>query len=1598
MKKSVILLAAASMVLAGASIIGLNRLNGASSPDQVKADGSISTWNDLKNAVKNAGNGDTIVLGADVTSGGGADDRVVIDGKNITINLNGHKVDRKRSSSSSNGHAFEIQGDSNVTFINSRNTEAESIITGGHAKNGGAINIHEGSTATFNNITFKNNYASTDGGAIFNRGHLVLNNCKIDECEAQDTGGAIYNTDKGYFDLTGVDISNCNAKNDGGAMNIYLDTKHECTISNSSFDSNYSLTEDGGAISLAEDGGVLNINNTTFSDNQAKSNKRNGGAIEVENGTLKLNGVTFQRNFAANGGAIYFAGGNNDQFLINGANVSRFEGNVASDYGGAIFSNSSTLNFTNATFLRNQATNNGGAILLHGGTATFNNGSYSENESLNESGGAIYLKSEATLNLNGGSFQANNAAGNGGAFTLNSSSETINVSGAIKTENDFAPTGPSVYLPSGSVLNVTGSLAGSSIVVAKYNRTGNFAVNYRAHNDADPSTVFIAADNSLTPNRNGDNVELVAASAEVVDELLLAPFVPSDQVVNDGEKIMSSSNWMSGISGERYLNEFNIPGTHDTSMNRIGISAGAGSAFGSGDDYAITQKRYIPDQLEEGVRILDIRLNNRYPTENWPKNKMHDDGENLWMCHGKKGGGTYYAADKNGNLINLYMVLDYARDFLTRHPSECILIGFTDESYYEEYFPAINERLHDILAKYTAEYPTNPSTGDSLWYFQGGNLMTVFDRYPQLKEVRGKIMFEPGGDIKTIGGFRSVNIGGVTKYSQSTSYKVWWDKKFDSIKDFFDADKNQYKLREGGAPWYDNGNHFEKLFRIGLNCAPQKSWWPYLPDKTPIYHSDRLFKKLFYDGDAYWRDIKGKYLGWVNTDGATEKEWGKIFRSNFIQDREDYCTVTVDPNLDGGTNYKQKTYTVLKGTTITIPNFNYKYDQVTNTNFFQGWKVGAETKFVGSTFTVTGNATFRAMWDETQNGKNDITVDVEFKDCGDVDELRPTSINFTINGGPTPTLTLTDEHGWHASYTGAISNIVPSTWEGNAKLQGFDADTAKKYRYTVKGNPAVGYTFTFIHTNTDTLTNIAGSITWQDDNDYDKYRPDTVDLTVALKDGANQIATYVFDGKRSEKTWNYTLGSRPKYRDGELIDYDIVVINDDKWAYIAEYDFIQNGYSLTAVHSFDNSNLTVAIHWADNNSGSRPTSLHVHIKADGEEILNQLISKPTEEGVLTWSTDCLVKLYKARENYDDSSERSPVNYTIEITDTNDKALSGYVVTINEIKVDEKKTNCFDVLIALEDYNFSTVTAVETKIDALGEVAYNSSFIDKLNDARSSYDALSAEKQALVKNYDTLAEKEHQFNETYGYLYEIDKEIAKYLSYLGKTPVYSECVKTLNDLGQKILDLSKEDRDLLIYGDDYNDELLRFGGIQTVYNAIAEIGDIELTNECRTSINSARTAYDALSAADKALVDNYDALVYAEAEYYALYFLQQTGAICSENGESSDHGDKLSSIWTDLSTKWAAVNADAKALLKAGAASESIADFLARYTHIRTRYNDLVAFADGPVVNQSNPSETSTLIQNRSLDVVAISLIAISSTALVGALLVALRKRKDDRAQ
>ncbi len=132
-----------------------------------------------------------------------------------------------------------------------------------------------------------------------------------------------------------------------------------------------------------------------------------------------------------------------------------------------------------------------------------------------------------------------------------------------------------------------------------------------------------------------------------------------------------------------------------------------------------------------------------------------------------------------------------------------------------------------------------------------------------------------------------------------------------------------------------------------------------------------------------------------------------------------------------------------------------------------------------------------------------------------------------------------------------------------------------------------------------------------------------------------------------------------------------------------------------------------------------------------------------------------------------------------------------------------------------DPDLVNANQVKDLIEAIGEVGYTDESKNKIDSAETAYDALTDAQKALVTNYETLTAA----RDRYAALKAAAEQAAA---------------------NQAAAD--------------------------AVEAKIDAIGNVEYTEDCKARIDEARDAYDALTDAQKALVENYDELQDAEAEY------------------------------------------------------------------------------------------------------------------------------------
>jgi len=164
------------------------------------------------------------------------------------------------------------------------------IIQGSSPQKGGGMFIPALSTVDIDSCNFSDNDAE-DGGAIYSRGTLTIADSYFVENYASNDGGGIYDY-YGDTTISGSTFDANDADNDGGALHNYGENM---TITNSTISGNSSGSYGGGIYNFY---GVLMLSNSTLAENGAISggagiaNMGTSSTINMSNSILAGTGIT----------------------------------------------------------------------------------------------------------------------------------------------------------------------------------------------------------------------------------------------------------------------------------------------------------------------------------------------------------------------------------------------------------------------------------------------------------------------------------------------------------------------------------------------------------------------------------------------------------------------------------------------------------------------------------------------------------------------------------------------------------------------------------------------------------------------------------------------------------------------------------------------------------------------------------------------------------------------------------------------------------------------------------------------------------------------------------------------------------------------------------------------------------------------------------------------------------------------------------------------------------------------------------------------------------------------------------------------------------
>lgn len=258
----------------------------------------------------------------------------------------------------------------------------------------------------------------------------------------------------------------------------------------------------------------------------------------------------------------------------------------------------------------------------------------------------------------------------------------------------------------------------------------------------------------------------------------------------------------------------------------------------------------------------------------------------------------------------------------------------------------------------------------------------------------------------------------------------------------------------------------------------------------------------------------------------------------------------------------------------------------------------------------------------------------------DIPENKKTAVEVALMAGgyELDTVILNADNNWSASFTG-----LP---EGNYAVR--EVHLQEDMEATYSNVTLDGSTYKITITNNALPVTISGTKTWDDANDQDGIRPESiiVRLWADGKEVANQKVT-------AEDNWTWVFENLARYQDGKEIKYTIS--EDD----VDGYQSMINGYDITNHHQPKTMNITVSKKWDDhdNEGNKRPESIVVKLFADGTDTGKTITL--SEENQWTDSFDGLAVNKNGQKIVYSISEVSVEGYTTKITGN---AALGYTIT------------------------------------------------------------------------------------------------------------------------------------------------------------------------------------------------------------------------------------------------------------------------------------------------------------------------------------------------
>ncbi len=249
----------------------------------------------------------------------------------------------------------------------------------------------------------------------------------------------------------------------------------------------------------------------------------------------------------------------------------------------------------------------------------------------------------------------------------------------------------------------------------------------------------------------------------------------------------------------------------------------------------------------------------------------------------------------------------------------------------------------------------------------------------------------------------------------------------------------------------------------------------------------------------------------------------------------------------------------------------------------------SDTQYSEETQTYTITNTYEPK-------KKVISVRKEWDDNENQDGKRPGSVevNLTSKGNILQTITLNNDNSWSGSFEEVFVN------EDGEPIS-YDVSENDIAEYTLEDKHFEDDTNTFVITNKHDIEKTERTISkvWDDENDRDGIRPETIKFT--LKNGEKVVEdNIILDSSSNNSTTIYYLD---KYEAGNEINYTLEEDTPDEYTSDIKYDSNTKTFNVTNTYEPKKKVISVRKEWIDNEDQDRrrPESIEVTLLANNAE-------------------------------------------------------------------------------------------------------------------------------------------------------------------------------------------------------------------------------------------------------------------------------------------------------------------------------------------------------------------------------------------------------------